>query len=380
MLSAVAVVLFFATRRISTWYRQTRAHEAAAAYARGLQASQAGDLTLAVKEFRRAVIDDRSNREYTLGLARALAESAHGDEAERLLLQLREESPDDAEINYRLGRLAVARDDLPTAVRYYNHAMYGVTDVPELDRQHIRTELIGVLLDHGDRDGAIAELAALSRELPDEPAAHLEAGRLASRAGEQDVALEQFRRAAELDPKSADARLGVARAALAIHDFRQAANAFETAVRLGAAGQTIGTELTVARLALATDPLARGLPIAERVSRLRQGMDWVATQLDACPATAQQAGAPQGAAAAASAPSPAAGGASARRQLESDRAELERLRHESARALRDTDVIAAGVELIGRLRTAVDLGCPDAAPAPLSDAWQLIADAHGRAQ
>jgi Flp pilus assembly protein TadD len=353
VLCVVAVALFGLTRTLASWSRETMTAVAAAAYGRGRAAEAAGDLEGAIREFRRAVLDDRSNRTYTLHLAQVLAGAGRRDEAERLLLQLREAAPDDSAINYRLARLAAFRRDVPTAVRYYNHAMYGLAaDGADLDRRRIRVELINVLLDAGDREGARAELAALGRELPDEAEAQLEAGRLSARAGEPRVALERFRQAAALDPQSAEAQVGAGSAALALSDFRAATQHFDAALRLGASGDGVATDAAVARLAQATDPLGPGLPIAERARRLDAGIDWIADQLAACPAAGIPPDLP----------------------ADSDAAALEALRREPQRALRDSDVISAGVHLIARLHTGLLRACPD--DAPINRAWTLIAQAH----
>ena len=387
-LCLVAVLLFILTRTLASWSDQTMAEDAAAAYDRGRAAESAGDLTGAIEEFRRAVLNDRDNRMYTLRLARVLTDSGHRDEAERLLLRLREDAPDDSEINYRLARLAVLRRDVQTAVRYYNHAMYGLAaEGDDLDRRRIRVELINVLLDAGDREGALAELAGLGRELPDQPAAHLEAGRLSARAGQTAVALQRFRRASELDPRSAEAQVGAGTAALDLYDFRAAAQHFEEALRLGASGERLATNLAVARLAQATDPMAPGLPIAERARRLDAGLDWLAERIEGCPAAGLQPppGEPGGPGEAASseqgpAGAPATDGPAAAAPADSeaappgDLARFEALRRQPQRSLRDSDVILEGVGLFARLHAAVLRACPDAAP--ITQAWTLIAQAH----
>jgi Flp pilus assembly protein TadD len=369
VLCAVAVVLFALTRSLASWSQETMAREAAAAYTRGVAAERAGELTRAIEEFRRAVFNDRDNRTYTLHLARVLADGGHRDEAERLLLRLREAAPDDSEINYRLARLAAFRHDVQTAVRYYNHAMYGLAaDGATLDRRRIRVELIHVLLDAGDREAALPELTALSRELPDEVEAQLEAGRLSARAGQTRVALERFRQAAAIDPTHAEAQVGAGASALALYDFRAAIQHFDAALRLGAGGDRLASNLAVARLADASDPLAPALPIAERARRLDAGFDWLAGQVEACPAADIRAPADV------QTDRTPAEGDRPEALPDSDVLRFGVLRSQPQRALRDSDVIAEGVGLIGRLHATVTRVCPG--EAPISQAWTLIAQAH----
>jgi tetratricopeptide (TPR) repeat protein len=233
--------------------------------------------------------------------------------------------------------------------------MYGLAvDGAELDRRRIRVELISVLLDAGDREGATAELAALGRELPDEAEAHLEAGRLSARAGQTRVALERFRQAAAFDPRNTEAQVGAGTAALALYDFRAAIQHFDTALRLGASGEGLTTNLTIARLVQVTDPLAPGLPMAERARRLEASREWLAGRIAACPAAGVQ-------------DDPDA-------PPDSDAARFRALRGQPQRALRDPDAIAGGAALIARLHEAVLRSCPD--QAPISRAWTLIAQAH----
>ncbi|HWB29841.1 MAG TPA: tetratricopeptide repeat protein [Vicinamibacterales bacterium] len=182
ILCAMAVALFAGTQRLAAWSRRLSVENGAMWFARGETAAQRGDRNAALAAFRKAVAADRTSTPYELALARGLADAGHDDEAEQILLRLRDGEPDDIEVNYRLARIAARAGRLDEAQRYYNHALYGIdrTGVPP-PRYVIRIELVGFLLDHDDLDAAQDELNALVRELPDTPAAHQQADALKAR-------------------------------------------------------------------------------------------------------------------------------------------------------------------------------------------------------
>jgi predicted Zn-dependent protease len=182
ILCAIAVALFAGTQRLAAWSRRLSVERGAMWFARGETAARQGDRDAALADFRNAVAANRAATPYQLALARSLADTGHDDEAEQILLRLRDGEPDDIEVNYRLARIAARAGRLDDARRYYNHALYGIdrTGVPP-ERYAIRVELVGFLLDHDDLDAAQDELNALLRELPDTPAAHQQADALKAR-------------------------------------------------------------------------------------------------------------------------------------------------------------------------------------------------------
>jgi cytochrome c-type biogenesis protein CcmH/NrfG len=97
--------------------------DAAEWYRRGQQQLQGGRVDAAIEALRHATVRDRTNKDYVLALARALAVD-HEDEAARgVLLTLRESAPEDAEINLELARLAAHRQDVTEAVHFFHNAL-----------------------------------------------------------------------------------------------------------------------------------------------------------------------------------------------------------------------------------------------------------------
>jgi tetratricopeptide (TPR) repeat protein len=286
VLCIVSAALYAGTKSLADSSRATSAADAASWYQRGQTLVDQGQLDDAIAALRRAVVGDRQNLTYARALARALTKSQtpiHDEEARQLLLRLREQAPDDSEINLRLARLARQRGDVAQAEQYYNHAMYGVASAdPQYDRSTVREELVRFLLDQQDSAAALTELGALARELPNQPAAHLDLAQLFDRAGDRKQALAHYAAAAALDPTSTAALVGAGTAAFALHDYAQAARDLDAAARLGPLAAERQAELDSAHAVLAADPLAAGLGMADRVRRLTAGLDAAAARLKAC--------------------------------------------------------------------------------------------------
>lgn len=119
LLSAIAVALFLFTRAMAAKVREMDARVAAAWFGEGERQVRTGDMGSAIDSFRNATSRDHDNRTYVLALANALATAGHGEEARQSLLRLRESSPENAEINLHLARLAAKREDVAEALRYH---------------------------------------------------------------------------------------------------------------------------------------------------------------------------------------------------------------------------------------------------------------------
>ena len=355
VLCVVAVVMFLATRRLADWHHGQATSAATAWYEKGQALLEAGETDEGIAALRKAVGADRANLRFTLALVRALRGANQDEEAWQILLRLREQEPEDAEINARLARLAVRRGDPDLGVRYYNHALYGIAseDAP-VDRRAILQELAALLLDRQDVDSAAGVLSQLARELPDEPEARLDLARLYQRAGNPAEALAQYAAVLAGQPANPDALLGAADAAQGAGNLATALRHLDAAAAAGIDAPDLAGRREVVRLAVANDPLAVGLTMTERVRRLTAGLAWAAGRFGGClPAADQTASATLG-------------------------EDLEAFRRQPRQDLRDTDVLAAGVELVARLNADVRVRCGDRDPT--GHAWQLIQRARGTAQ
>jgi Flp pilus assembly protein TadD len=121
-LIGIVIAAFFATRALAASNRATTLRDAAEWYRRGHHELAAGHVPPAIEAFRRASIRNRSEKRYTLALARALALNGDTDAARAALVALRAVDPDDHEVNLELARLAGPPRD-PDAPRYYRDAL-----------------------------------------------------------------------------------------------------------------------------------------------------------------------------------------------------------------------------------------------------------------
>jgi tetratricopeptide (TPR) repeat protein len=285
---------------------------------------------------------------------RALRGATRDEEAWQILLRLREQEPEDAEINYRLGRLAARRGESDMAVRYLNHALYGIepADAP-IERVDILTELAGLLLDQQDQESAEGVLSVLARDLPDDPEARLGLARLYQRAGNHEQALAQYAAVLAADPTKPEALLGAADAAFAAGDLVLARTYLEGAAAAGLRSPELEARRALVERAVTVDPLSERLGMTERVRRLTTGLAWARERFDSCQ------------------PAPPEGSAGATL----DQA-LEVFRRQPRQDMRDTDVLGQGVSLIAGVEADVRSRC--GLEDPMGDAWTLIERARGR--
>jgi Flp pilus assembly protein TadD len=354
ILIGLAIVAFFVTRAIAASNRSMTERDAAEWYARGEQALAEGDSSHAVEAFRRATILKRGDRQYTLALARALLVTHENDGAERALLGLRESAPEDPDVNLELARLESARGDATSALRYYHNALYAPWPAEQTDaRRAVRLELIRFLMAAHQSSRAESELVALTSDLPNSLALHLEVGDLFLAVGDNQRALDQWEQALRLAPQDRAALAGAGRAAFAIGDY-------ETAQRhlhdLPDPSPDLRDMRALVDLVIAEDPLTARIGSAARRRRLTDALSHLSQRLQTCNAGA-------------------AGGTTP--------AVLSRLADETAaftmELARDpaleSDTIENGLELVNRGERAVISACPPAQN--LDRALMLIAARHG---
>jgi tetratricopeptide (TPR) repeat protein len=215
LLAAVAVIpLFLLTRAAASWNRRTHSVAAAFWYNQGREQERQGNNAGALESFRSAVVNDRNNHAYGLAVASALSSQGRDPEAKQALLRLREDSPEDPDINLQLARIAVKESHPSDAVRYYHIALDGLwsgNDAPGRASQRIavHTELIEFLLRHRMRSQALSELLALTAELPEGGPSFDRSGQLFLEAGDPRRALDSFSHALRMNRHDEQARLGV---------------------------------------------------------------------------------------------------------------------------------------------------------------------------
>jgi tetratricopeptide (TPR) repeat protein len=361
VLGGLTVPLFFFTRSIAATNRAMNVEVAHTWYGRAQEQLKEGHTTLAIDFLRKAATNDHDNPQYTLALASALATANYTEEARQSLLRLRMSAPESGEINLSLARLAAKGGMMDEAVRYYHNALYGVwpTDQISTLRTSVRTELVGFLLSSGDTSRALSELLILSSDIPDNDQAHIQVGRSFLAAGDSQHALEQFKRALQLNSKSKEAYEGAGRASFALTDYATARRYLDAAIAGGDKTQATEDLLQTSRFVLSRDPLIPRLATSERVRRLEENLSFVSDQLDSC--------------------------IGKKETDQSSLAVLVPLRQETARSIEeeftppklreDAERFRIGMNLVYRIETAVNELCKE--PSDLDRALVLIARKHG---
>jgi predicted Zn-dependent protease len=185
VLAVVGIVPAFAAVGGLVSSARGRRQQLASAWAdRGAKDFAAGRPIAAAEDYRLAQEYARDRSQYRLPLARALLGAGRVLEAHAQLLTLWSEAPGNGIVNLELGRLAAGNGDVPAAIRYYHGAIDGAydADAPH-QRRRARVELARVLLDHGERTQAQAELIALSADPPKDPVIIEQLASLRIRAG-----------------------------------------------------------------------------------------------------------------------------------------------------------------------------------------------------
>lgn len=354
VLAIVAGGAFLLTRAVAATNRLMRLGDAARWYERGQARLAAGQIDEAIDSFHRAMVRDRTEQRYGLALAGALAAKGQDTSARQVLLSLRESAPDAPDINVQLARLAARAADVGEAVRYYHNALYAprTSEQPQT-RRRLRVELVRFLLDHEQASRGLSELLALSADLPNEAAPHVEAGQLFAQAGDERRALDQFQRALRLAPAADDALAGAGMAAASLGDYGLAERYLGS---LSAEMESVRETRDMVEAVLRRDPLAPRLRSSERLRRARANLAYAADRFGACR------------------PAPTTGSPDDEdRQLpEAARSLEEKMK---GRATGDRDAIEQGVELASRL--AVRLGQACAPATPLDRALVRIGQRHG---
>lgn len=280
VLIGLTTAAFFATRAVARSNEAARRRQALAWFKEAARGVRAGNAESAIDGFRRAVAKDPANRTYRLALAGALAASSLNAEAERVLLALRAEQPDDPEANLQLARLEARGAAADSAGRYYQAALAELWRPEQADeRRRVRLELIEFLLDHGERARALSELLLIATNLPADAATQRHVGRMFLAAGDPRLALDHFARAIRLNSDDRAALVGAGEAAFTLGDYGRALRYLSAAPPQDA---RLAELREVARLVLTLDPLARRLTTSERRSRLLQGIHQARQRLESC--------------------------------------------------------------------------------------------------
>lgn len=289
VLTVVTLAGFTAVTRISRKFHHHEGDVARNLFESGRAQLAGGNARLALADFRGALNYDHDNYDYELSLARALIASEKLDEARSYLTSLWERIPQDGDVNYELGQLAVRRDAPDEAVRFYHNAIYGIwRHDPDTSRRHARFALVDFLLSRGRGPEAQAELIAMSAALAPDAALHRNVAAAFMRAHDYEHALDQYRQSLALDRKSVEAIAGAGKAAFELSQFAEAERYLETAAQQNPQDAESVRLLSIARLVRKNDPFRAKLSDRQKAMRVAAILGRLRERLEECASTSGQ--------------------------------------------------------------------------------------------
>ena len=209
LLLALAVVGWIGvTQLVQVFHR--RLHDVAIAqFEQGEAEMKAGHPDRAINFFRAALSYSPGDPEIQLNLARALRDIGRLEEAQAYLLRLWERDAEDSVTNLALARLAVKRQSVQDALRFYHNAIYGHWDTdPDQNRRQARLELVQFLVNEHSYTQAQSELIALVPQLPGNPDLQLRVAQLFYAAQDYPHAFSEFQKAISATERNAAAYAG----------------------------------------------------------------------------------------------------------------------------------------------------------------------------
>ena len=164
----------------------------------------------AVHDFETALIYSHGDLQYELKLTEALAASGRTDEALSLLRALREQQPENAQVNLKLARLEAHRQHADEALRYFHSAVEGAwpdQSDPVPLRIAARFDEAEYLVELGRKEQAEAALAALATVLPENSTERGKLAELFLRNGDPGEALKIYETSLKLCAAERRARM-----------------------------------------------------------------------------------------------------------------------------------------------------------------------------
>ncbi len=260
------------------------ASEARHTYNQGISLLNSGHALEAVDLLRKAHAIERSNPAYQVQLAQALISANKTEEAETLLQDLLQRSPNDGDANLLESRLVARAGNADEAIAYYHRAIYGIWRTNPAERRvSARLELAHYLAGRGDKIDLLAELLLLESDAQKDAAILPKVAKLYLQAGSPARAEAAYRKLIHDNPRQPDAYAGLGDAQLALGDYRGAQASYQNATRLGG-GTQIGERQQLAETMAELDPTARWLSSTEKYRRSMRILQMARDALNACAA------------------------------------------------------------------------------------------------
>ncbi|MCS6856755.1 MAG: zinc-ribbon domain-containing protein [Sandaracinaceae bacterium] len=194
---------------------------------RGMLFESRGQAEQAVAFYERALKEQPEDPELLLRLGAAYVASGQYDSAQEVLSRAQKGRAASAEIEYLMGRIDFARGQFPQALRRFERAIQLDGKPPEFHLYAAWAALENGQL--GESKSHLDAVMARDRSLGD---AYWLRGRILLRMGAVRDALEDFRRARELNPSRIEALAGMAECHDQLRQILQAIAAYEQALSL----------------------------------------------------------------------------------------------------------------------------------------------------
>ena len=236
----------------------------------------------AVENYRDALLYERENFEYRLGLALALYYLERDQEAQNQLLELRSQEPTDATTNRLLARLAARDNRIDEAANYYRAAVYGRWPRnPEENRLDTRFELIELLEVHGRPLQAVGELVSLYQEEPERLDLARRVARQFLELGSPGEAASVYANLLEQGQEDAEVLAGLGRARFMLRDFTQAERYLTRSLQFEP-DEELRQLRDLCRDVIDLDPTIRGISAAARYDRSRRLLERTLAYVEYC--------------------------------------------------------------------------------------------------
>lgn len=232
--------------------------------------------------FRKAYALDRANQAYALHLADALVGMGKLDDAQRMLTETLERSPNDGETNLIEARLMAREERYAESAAYYHRAIYGIWPAdPRVQRVTVGLELAHMLASHGSQKDLLAELLPIESDAAADLAVRKQLARLYVTAGSPSRAQAVYRALIHEGNADFGTYTGLGDAELALGDYRAAQIAFNEASQHGGTAELQPRVELAAKMA-ALDPTVRRLGSMEKFERSVRVLRLTRDALAAC--------------------------------------------------------------------------------------------------
>lgn len=230
------LVLYAITTLLFSSFSQRRAEL-------GKQFGESGKKSLVLGDSTKAIHDLRISLSYAPGdtysrllLAEALAQSNHLEEARSYFLSLLDVQPADGFINLQLARLARHGNSAQQAIEYYRASAVGNwNNAPIDERFQVQLELSNYLILQHRLPSARAELLIAAADAPATTDAYTELGDSLLTANDPGDAVNQYQKAAKLNPEDSFALLKAGRLEYQIGRYAEAYKLLSAAHRTSSA-------------------------------------------------------------------------------------------------------------------------------------------------